>query len=248
MDRSGGLLTEYLFGVWIGQADCRPNIHSVYGSVRRIADWISIRCMNRSGGLPTEYSFGVWIGQVDCRPNIHSVYTEVRRITGSVRRIADRIFIRCIQKSGGLPTEYLFGVWIGQVDFRLNIHWCMQGSGELPSRYSFSVWMGQAIIVRIFVRCIHSNSIIHINPYPTHAYLYVCYVSIIGNVSSAVCVRQLHASPNRNLSYLTFVCPSDGQPADNFELKNKAARFLWGLYYWQDVEKMSPYYANGSTI
>jgi hypothetical protein len=71
---SGGLLTEYSFGVWIGQADYRPNIHSVYGWVRRITDRIFIQCMDGPGGLPTKYLLGVWIDQADCRPNIYLVY------------------------------------------------------------------------------------------------------------------------------------------------------------------------------
>jgi len=52
---SGGLLTEYLLGVCRGQADYRLNIHSVYARVRRIADRIFIGHMQGSGGLRTKY-------------------------------------------------------------------------------------------------------------------------------------------------------------------------------------------------
>jgi len=85
MQESGGLLTEYSLGVCRGQADYRLNIHSVYArdqvdclpniywayaGVRRITDWIFIRCMQGSGGLLTEYSLGICRGQADCGPNI----------------------------------------------------------------------------------------------------------------------------------------------------------------------------------
>src|SRR5882762_4228514 len=102
MRRSGGLLTKYLFGVCMGQADCRPNICLVYEGIRQIVNRILIRCMHGSGGLrpnmhwcmrgsgglSTEYSLGVCMGQANC----------------------DQIFIWCMQGSGGLPTEYLFSV------------------------------------------------------------------------------------------------------------------------------------------
>ena len=35
--------------------------------------------------------------------------------------ISDRIFIRCLNGSCRLPTEYSFGVCTGQVDYRLSI-------------------------------------------------------------------------------------------------------------------------------
>src|SRR5882762_279857 len=123
----------------MGQADCRLNIYRVYAWVWRIADQILIRCMQGSGGLlteyllgvcrgsgglQTEYSFGVCKGQADYQPNIHSVYAWVRRIADQIligcmpgiRRIADRIFIGRMQGSGGLQTEYSFGVCKGQAD------------------------------------------------------------------------------------------------------------------------------------
>src|ERR1700676_5249681 len=114
MQGSGGLPTKYSFGVCMGQADYRLNIHSVYARVRRIADRIFIGRMQGSGGLQTEYSFGVCKGsggllteyllgvcrgQADYRLNIHSVYARVRQI-------ADRIFIGHMQGSGGLRTKY----------------------------------------------------------------------------------------------------------------------------------------------
>jgi hypothetical protein len=86
----------------------------------------------------------------DCQLNIHLVYAGIRRMT-------DWIFSWCVQGSGGLLTEYSFGVWIGQADFRLNIHsvytgfrwianwifgWCVQGSGGLLTRQSFGVCTG----------------------------------------------------------------------------------------------------------
>src|ERR1700676_4877066 len=76
MQGSGGLLTEYSFGVCKGPADFRLNIHSVYARVRRISDRIFIWCMN---GFPTEYSFSVYRGQADCEPNSHSVILNIRR-------------------------------------------------------------------------------------------------------------------------------------------------------------------------
>jgi hypothetical protein len=42
MNGSGGLLTEYSFGVCRDPADYQPNIHSVYAGVRRITNWIFI--------------------------------------------------------------------------------------------------------------------------------------------------------------------------------------------------------------
>jgi hypothetical protein len=159
---SGGLVTEYSFGVCRHPVDCWPNIHLVYAGVRRISDQIFIWWMQGSSRLLTEYSFGVYRGPADFRPNIHSVYTGFRRIT-------DWIFSWCMQGSGGLLTKYSFGVCRGPVDFRpniqlvcagirrifrLNIHsvyecvrrianwifsWCVQGSGRLLIRYSFGV-------------------------------------------------------------------------------------------------------------
>ena len=110
--------------------------------MRRISDWIFIWCMQGSGGFPTEYSFRVCRGQADCRLNIHSVYAGIRRIANRifirwdqadfrlnihsvyarVRWISDWIFIRCMNGSGGFPTEYSVGVWMGPADFWPNIH------------------------------------------------------------------------------------------------------------------------------
>jgi hypothetical protein len=74
MQGSGGLLTEYSFGVCRDLADCWLNIHLVYAGIRRMTDWIFIWCMNWSGGLPTEYSVGVCRDPADYWLNIHSVY------------------------------------------------------------------------------------------------------------------------------------------------------------------------------
>ena len=114
------------------------------------------------GGFPTEYSFDVHRDQADYWLNIHLVYKWVRRI-------ADWIFIQCMQDSAGLLTVYSFGLcrgqadyWpdihsaygIGQADCWLNIHsvyagvrritdrifsWCMNGSGGLLTEYSVGV-------------------------------------------------------------------------------------------------------------
>jgi hypothetical protein len=85
MNGSGGLPTEYSFGV------CRD-----------------------PAGLLTEYSFGVRRGQADYQLNIHCVYEWIRRI-------ADQIFIWCMQGSGGI-TERIFILYT-------------QGSGGLPTDY-----------------------------------------------------------------------------------------------------------------
>ena len=129
LHRSGRLLTEYSFSVcrgqanyWpdihsaygIGQADCWLNIHSVYAGVRRIANQIFSWCMQGSGGLPTTYSFGVCRGQVDYWPDIHSAYgigqadfwPNIHLVYAGIRRIADWIFIWCMQGSGRLPIRY----------------------------------------------------------------------------------------------------------------------------------------------
>jgi hypothetical protein len=41
MQGSCSLLTEYSISVCRGQADNRPNIHSMYAEVRQITNWIS---------------------------------------------------------------------------------------------------------------------------------------------------------------------------------------------------------------
>ena len=114
----------------MGQADCWPNIDSVYAGLHRITDWIFIWCMqgsgglltgysfsvwHRSGGLLTEYSFSVCRDPVDYWQNIQSVYEWVRWI-------ANQIFSWCMQGSGGLPTTYSFGVCRGQADYWPDIH------------------------------------------------------------------------------------------------------------------------------
>ena len=129
--------------------------------------------------LPTRYSINItntfggyqynkqWMYVYeDFQLNIHLVYKWVRRI-------ADRIFIQCMQdsaglltgysfsvwhRSGGLLTEYSFSVCRDPADYWQNIHsvyewvrrianwifsWCMQGSGGLPTTYSFGVCRGQ---------------------------------------------------------------------------------------------------------
>jgi hypothetical protein len=62
--------------------------------------------MYGSGGLLNEYSFCVLRDQADNSLNINSVYAWVRRIV-------DRIFIRCMHRSGGLPTEYCVSGVVG---------------------------------------------------------------------------------------------------------------------------------------
>jgi len=88
--------------------------------------------------LPTEYSInitngfsgyqynkqGMYIYGVDIRPNIHLMYTGVRRIT-------DLIFIQCMQGLGGFPTEYSFGVQMGQADYQLNIQLVCAGIWQI---------------------------------------------------------------------------------------------------------------------
>ena len=126
---SGGLLTGYSFGVWMGQADCWPNIYSVYAGLCRITDWIFIHCMqgsgrlltrysfsiwHRSGGLLTKYSFGVCRGQADYWPYIHSAYgigqadcwLNINSVYAGIWWITDRIFSWCMQGSGRLPIGY----------------------------------------------------------------------------------------------------------------------------------------------
>jgi hypothetical protein len=73
--------------------------------------------MDVSGGLQTEYSLVLYMGQADFRPNIHWCNAQVRQI-------ADLIFI---------------GEYRCQADCQLNICWCTQGSGGLPTEYSFGV-------------------------------------------------------------------------------------------------------------
>ena len=96
---SGGLVTEYSFGVCMDPVDCWLNIHSVYAGVRWITNEIFSWCMQGSSRFPTEYSFSVYMVQADYRRNTQLVYA----------------------RSGGLLTEYSFGVCRGPVDFRLNI-------------------------------------------------------------------------------------------------------------------------------
>ena len=148
---SGGLVTEYSFGVCRDPADCWPNIHLVNAGIQRITHWIFIWCMQGSGGFPTEYSFSVYRVQADYRLNIQLVYAGVWWIT-------DQIFIWCMQGSSGFPTKYSVGVCRDPADF--------------PTEYSFSVWMGQAdcqlniqlvcagiqwITDQIFIWCMHKQ-------------------------------------------------------------------------------------------
>ena len=141
---SGGLVTEYSFGVCRDPADCWPNIYSVYAGVRRITDPIFIWWKQASGGLLTEYSFSVYRVQADYWPNIHLVYAGVRWISNWIFSwcvqgsggFSDWIFIQCMNGSGGFPTEYSVGVcrdlvdyWsdihlvYAQADYQLDIHW-----------------------------------------------------------------------------------------------------------------------------
>jgi hypothetical protein len=71
---------------------------------------------------PTEYSFSVYRVQADYLLNIQLVYAGVQRIT-------DRIFIWCMQGSGGFPTEYSVGV--------------CRDPADCPTEYSFSVYRVQ---------------------------------------------------------------------------------------------------------
>jgi hypothetical protein len=57
----------------------------------------------------------MYVYEVDFQPNIHLMYTGIRWIT-------DQIFIWCMNGSGGLLTEYLFGVCRDPVDYQLDVH------------------------------------------------------------------------------------------------------------------------------
>jgi hypothetical protein len=59
MNGSGGLLTEYSFGVCRDPADYQPNIHLVYAWVRRVTNWIFI---NWAGWIGIEYLIVGMIG------------------------------------------------------------------------------------------------------------------------------------------------------------------------------------------
>ena len=75
--------------------------------------------------LPTGYSFDVGRGQADYWSDSYSRYAyqfNIHSMYRWVRRIADQLFIRGMQGLGGLLTEYLFGVCIGQVDYRQNVY------------------------------------------------------------------------------------------------------------------------------
>ena len=76
MQGSGGWLTEYSFGVWMGQADYLLNIQLVCAGIWRITDWIFIQCIQGSGGLPTEYLGGVCRDLADYWPDNHLVYAQ----------------------------------------------------------------------------------------------------------------------------------------------------------------------------
>jgi hypothetical protein len=96
-----------------------PDIRSALAGVRQITDQIVIHGMHTnlifipridgSGGLRISYSFVVCRGWVAYPLNIHSAYAWVRRIT-------DRMFVRCMRGPGGLPTEYSFCIYRGQAD------------------------------------------------------------------------------------------------------------------------------------
>ena len=117
------------------------------------------------GGYPTKYSFDVHRDQVDQWPNIHLVYARIRRI-------ADQIFIRCMQGSGRLLTKYSFGECRDPADYSLNIQlvyagvrwitdrifiWCMQGSGRFPTEYSVGVEGSSGFSDWIFIQCMNGS-------------------------------------------------------------------------------------------
>jgi hypothetical protein len=62
MNGSGGLLTEYSFGVCRDPADYQPNIHSMYAGVRRITNWIFNSWNNQIKRVKIEYSIVGMIG------------------------------------------------------------------------------------------------------------------------------------------------------------------------------------------
>jgi hypothetical protein len=103
------------------------------------------------GGFPTEYSFDVHRDQADYWLNIHLVYKWVRRI-------ADRIFIQCMQDSAGLLTGYSFGVCRGQADYWPDIH-LAYGIGQVDCWLNIhSVYAGMRRITdRIFSQCINGS-------------------------------------------------------------------------------------------
>ena len=93
--------TNRIFIGWVqGSGGYGLDIQWVYDWVRRIL-----------GGC----LFSVCRSWGNYRLNIHSVFEWIRRIT-------DQIFIRCMQESGGLPSEYPLCVWMGQADYQLDIH------------------------------------------------------------------------------------------------------------------------------
>src|SRR6266436_408717 len=65
----------------------------------------------------------MYVYEEDFQLNIHLMYTRIRQIT-------DRMFIWCMNGSGGLLTEYLFSVW--------------HRSGGFLTKYSFGVYRDPA--------------------------------------------------------------------------------------------------------
>jgi hypothetical protein len=102
-----------------------------------------------------EYSLGVCNGQADNSLNINSVYAWVRQIV-------DQIFIRCMHRSGGLPTEYCVGGIVGLSRYQLDIvltelsysadtdqilcDWCCE-IRRIPIEHASTVCIGQPEIV-----------------------------------------------------------------------------------------------------
>ena len=101
--------------------------------------------------LPTRYSINVtntfsgyqynkqwmYVYEEDFRLNIHLMYT-------GIRRIADRILIQCMNGSGGLLTEYLFGVCRTLLDYKLDIHLVYAGVRRITNWIfiNWARWIG----------------------------------------------------------------------------------------------------------
>ena len=120
--------------------------------------------LDTTQSLPTEY----WINIT----NTFGGYHYNRNVCMYMRRITHRIFNERMNRSGGLPTQYSFNMYRGQVDCWPNIHsvhvvvrwisnihspytrvrriadpifiWRIQGSGGSQIEYSLSVCRSQA--------------------------------------------------------------------------------------------------------
>ena len=82
---------------------------------------------------------------VDIQPNIHLIYT-------GIRQISDRIFIWCMQGSGGLATKYSFSVYRVQADCQLNIQLVCAGIRQITDQ-TFIWCMHRQITNWIFINC-----------------------------------------------------------------------------------------------